>query len=297
VGGGANFPNGYPWQGGKKVWHDTVYALTRTGGVWEVVGRLPHPLAYGVSATVNGRLVCIGGSDSQRHYAEVFALKWISGRLETLPLPSLPVPLANAAGTTVGATVFICGGSEEPGELAAKNRLFALDLSQNPPAWKELAPCPGKGRILPVAASLDGAFYIAGGAALEPAASRIARVYLRDTWRYRTGAGWQRMADLPAPSVAAPSPAPSLDSTFLIVGGDDGSLAGFQPVDKHPGFPKTILAYDAKADAWRTNGEVPAARATAPTAYWNNHFVILSGEMRPGVRSPEVWTLSPGTAP
>ena len=144
---------------------------------------------------------------------------------------------------------------------------------------------------------MNGAFFLAGGAALEPANGRVARVYLRDTWRYRPGEGWHRLADLPNPSVAAPSPAPSAGSTFFIVGGDDGSLSSFQPIERHPGFPRRILAYDTGSDAWREAGVAPVARVTVPTAYWRDRFVIPSGETRPGVRSPEVWAFSVDVKP
>jgi N-acetylneuraminate epimerase len=295
VAGGANFPNGFPWQGGKKMWHDEIYALAETNGQWQVAGRLPRPLAYGISLTTPEGVLCIGGSDATRHYADVFRLKYSAGKLETNNFPPLPVPLANAAGALVGKTVFVCGGSDQPGELNALNRLFSLDISSATPGWTELEPLPGKPRILPVAAVIDGTFYLAGGAALEPTNGHIARVYLRDTWSYQAGHGWKQLADLPKPSVAAPSPAPVFGTEFIVAGGDDGSLTGFKPVEKHPGFPKTGLAYDAAKNLWRTNVPVSAPRATTPVVFWRDRFVIPSGEMRPGVRSPEVWTLRVGT--
>jgi N-acetylneuraminate epimerase len=291
VAGGANFPNGFPWQGGRKAWHDEIYVLDEPVGHWRVAGKLPRPLAYGISLTTAQGVLCIGGSDAARHYADVFLLKQSAGRVETTAFPPLPVPLANAAGALVGGTVFVCGGSSQPGEHAALNRLFSLEIAAGAPGWTEREPLPGKPRILPVAAAVGGAFCLAGGAALESTGGPVARVYLRDAWSYRPGAGWKRLADLPKPSVAAPSPAPGGDSEFFIVGGDDGSLAGFKPVEQHPGFPKTILAYDGRGDCWRTNGEVPAPRATVPVVRWRGRFVIPSGELRPGVRSPEVWAV------
>jgi len=292
VAGGANFPNGYPWQGGKKAWHDTIYALSATNGQWQNVGHLQRPLAYGISLSIPQGVLCIGGSDAGRHYADVFLMQYVTNTLSIKNYPSLPVPLANAAGAVVGSQIFVCGGSDQPGELAAFNRLFMLDLAAPVPHWLELEPCPGKARILPVAAAIKDTFYLAGGAALEPANGHISRVYLRDTWSYQPGHGWHRLADLPKPSVAAPSPAPGMGSEFFLVGGDDGSLANFKPVENHPGFPKTIMAYDADKNVWRTDGDIPAARATTPVVWWQDRFVIPCGEMRPGVRSPEVWTLS-----
>jgi N-acetylneuraminic acid mutarotase len=292
VAGGANFPNGYPWEGGKKVWHDRVYALTATNAHWQMAGRLPRPLAYGISITTPKGVLCIGGSDATGHHAEVFMLKYSGGKIQLEDFPALPVPLADAAGALAGSTVYVCGGAERAGEQAALNRLFALDLAASPAGWRELSPCPGKPRILPVAAAIRDTFYLVGGAALEPANGRVARVYLRDAWSYTPGSGWQALPDSPKPIVAAPSPAPSVDSEFLVVGGDDGSHVGFKPVQKHPGFSKSILAYDARANAWSVDGETPAPRATTPVVRWQNRFVIPCGEMRPGIRSPQIWTLS-----
>ena len=293
VAGGANFPGKMPWKGGQKVWHDEVYALAGMNGQWERVGRLPRPLAYGVSVTTKLGMVCLGGSDADRHYREVFRLSFQAGRLAVQPLPSLPLPLANAAGALVGSTIYVAGGSDQPGEQSALNQCFALDLDKAPPAWSTLPPCPGKARILPVAAAGETDFYLFGGAALERTNGRIARVYLRDAWCYGPEHGWQRLADLPKPCVAGPTPAPRVNASFLLVGGDDGLLAGFQPLEKHPGFPNQILVYDVSTGNWRTDGEVPAARATVPAVFWRDHFVLPSGEMRPGVRSPEVWSFSP----
>ncbi|MCX6878023.1 MAG: galactose oxidase [Verrucomicrobia bacterium] len=296
VAGGANFPDKMPWEGGRKVWHADVFALEKPDGKWRKVGQLPCPLGYGVALTTERGVLCLGGSDAARHHAEVFAVTLTNGVLQTHPLPSLPVPLANAAGALLGDTVLLCGGSEQPGEQSALNRLFALDLAQAAPQWREWPPCPGKPRILAVAAAVDGAFYLAGGAALEPTNGKVARVYLRDAWRYRPNHGWSRLADLPEPCVAAASPAPVADSAFFLIGGDDGSRVGFQPIGKHPGFAKSIFAYDTKTDSWRNAGENPAPRATLPTVWWRGGCVLPSGEIRPGVRSPEVWSwrLHPG---
>lgn len=295
VAGGANFPGKMPWDGGQKVWHDEVYALDQTNGAWQLAGRLPRALAYGVAVSINGGVLCIGGSDAAGHHREVFELHWRHGRLETEPRDPLPLPLAQACGAVVGNTVYVACGATEPGEKTATNRVFALRYASKDLRWREVEAFPGQSRILPVAAAIGDTLYLAGGAALEPTNGHVARVYLRDAWSFRPDRGWRRVADLPKPSVAAPSPAPGVGSEFFVVGGDDGSLAGFQPVEKHPGFPKMILAYDAVKNLWRTNGETPAPRATVPVVRWQDRFVIPSGELRPGVRSPEVWTLRIGT--
>ena len=293
VAGGANFPDQKPWENGKKIWYDTVFALDKPDGVWRIVGKLPRPLGYGVSVTTSNGIVCVGGSDAEKHHAKVFLLTLRDGVVENRNLPNLPIPLANGSGALVGDTILIFGGSDVPGEKSALNRLFAFDLKAGNPQWRELEPCPGPGRFLSVAAVVEGVFYVAGGAGLQETNGNMARVFLRDAWSYRPGSGWKRLADLPKPAVAAPSPAPVAASKFYIIGGDDGSLVGFQPMEKHPGFPKSVVTYDARSNVWSIAGEVPASRAVLPTTFWHGRWVMPNGEARPGVRSPEVWSFTP----
>lgn len=292
VAGGTNFPEIKPWDGGKKIWHDTVYALANPNGKWREVGKLPRALGYGVSATVGDGVVCIGGSDVNQHYPDCFKLTVVEGRLRVQSLPALPIPLANAAGVTIGEVIYVCGGSDKPGEQSALNRLFALDLSANRPAWNELEPCPGRPRLLPVAAAVNGSFYLVGGADIVMRESKLVREYLADAWRYEPVTGWQQLARLPKPVVAAPSPAPVVGDSFFIMGGDDGSRVGFQPVQKHPGFSDEMFAYDTRRGEWRRAGKIKAPRVTTPVAWWQERWVIPSGEVRPGVRSPEVWAVT-----
>jgi N-acetylneuraminic acid mutarotase len=292
VAGGANFPDQMPWQGGRKVWHDSVFVLETPTGPWKKAGQLPHPLGYGVSVSHKHAVICVGGSDATRHYADAFQLRWRSGALAIEPLPALPMPLANMSGALAGQVLYIAGGTEAPGEQCATNRFFALNLSARQPAWSELPPVPGPPRLLAAAAAHNDAFYLFGGATLAPnAEGKVVRAYLRESWRFRPGPGWERLDDLPRPCVAAPSPAPFVAGKFLLLAGDDGSRAGFSPVKKHPGFANGILAYAPASGRWSAGGEVPAPRATAPCVEWRGRWVVPSGELRPGVRSPEVWSL------
>ena len=68
---------------------------------------------------------------------------------------------------------------------------------------------------------------------------------------------WRRVADLPHPVVAAPSPAPSDAAGFYVLGGDDGSQVG-SPPEQHRGFTRLALRYDGKSEKWAAAGGVPA---------------------------------------
>lgn len=305
VAGGANFPDKMPWEGGKKVWHDDIWILDKPDGAWRSAGKLPRPLAYGISVTVNNSVLCAGGSDANKHYADVFELHWKDGKLECWKQsPPLPIPLALAAGAVTSEdVVYIACGSTEPGEKHASNRIFTSGLHWKDRAWREIPALPAEPRILPCAAAHGKNFYLFGGAALGEENRKIVRRYLRDAWQYSEAGGWKRLAFMPRRFVAAATPAPVVvpankskdkDTGALIylIAGDDGTKAGTDPVT-HPGFPKTILCYNTATNTWTEAGETPAPRATVPCVKWNNSFVLPSGEVRPGVRSAEVWAFTP----
>jgi N-acetylneuraminate epimerase len=295
VAGGANFPDKAPWDGGKKAWHDAVYALTAKTGEWKQAGTLPRPLAYGVSATWHNRMICVGGSDAQSCYPNAFWLDMDRGRVTATTLSPLPSPISNACGECVGGILYIAGGQIANDSTEAVRSVYTLDLSDPDAAWKTIAPIPGPGRILATAAAFDGGFYVMGGASLSTGDDHLPqRKYLRDAYRYDPIVGWKRIADLPMTIVAAPSPAPTDKTGIYILGGDDGSHVGFKPVIAHPGFSKTIYHFDSRAGAWAKAGETPAARVTVPCVRWNDGWCVTGGEMRPGVRSPQVWMFDPG---
>ncbi len=300
VAGGANFPDAPPWRGGKKVWHDRIYVLSDPDGKWLDAGKLPQPIGYAVSISIPDGLgvgpgvATFGGSDADQHYAEGWLLRWRDGRLEQTALPPMPRPCAQGCGALIGNTIYIAGGIESPDATVAMHQLWALDVDQKPLAWKELEPWPGPARMLSVSAVQDGALYLCSGVELSAGVDgKPVRKYLRDAYRYEPTHGWTRIADLPRAAAAAPSPAPTADPPgFLILGGDDGSRVDFRPLDQHPGFSRSILAYDARRDAWDDSGEQPVSHVTTSVVFWRNRYVIPSGEVRPGVRSPDVISLT-----
>ena len=298
--GGANFPDRMPWEGGAKVWHDEIYVLASPEGAWTTVGKLPRPLAYGVSIQTDEGVLCIGGNDASRCYADVFLVTWDGQAPRVRPFPSLPVPLANACGASAGVTVFVAGGETEPNAVRCSTGFFSMTMNAKRPYWRKLSPCPGEARTLAVAASAQGRFLLMGGVALSAGQDgKPVRRYLNTACCFEASAQeWRALPDMPRPAAAAPTPAPVLmDSQVLVLGGDDGSRAGFQPLSDHPGFPGTVLAYDLLAGAWSSLKAVPAPRATLPAVAWRGRIVLPSGEVRPGVRSPEVWAAETGEAP
>jgi N-acetylneuraminate epimerase len=85
-----------------------------------------------------------------------------------------------------------------------------------------------------------------------------------------------------------------INGKLILIGGDDGSQVNALP-NQHQGFRHDVLAYDPKTDRWEDLGDAPFAHVTTTTVVWKNKIVIPSGEVKPGIRSPEVWSSSAPT--
>lgn len=290
VAGGANFPGKRPWEAGTKVWYDDVWTLNHPDGTWRKAGKLPKPLGYGVSVTWKDEVICIGGSNAEGHHAAVFSLRMDGQEVAIRSYPDLPKPCANMCGELVGSTLYVAGGVEKPDAVQALHTFWSLDLADANAQWRELPSWPGKERMLATAGAAGGAFYLFSGAALHAdQEGKPVREWLKDTFRYIPGKGWENLPDMPHVAVAAASPALMFQQTLLVVCGDDGSRLGFKPETQHPGFPHRAQGFDFAASKWLPLNEAPFSRATVPTVPWRGGFVLPSGEARPGYRTPEVW--------
>ena len=305
--GGANFPEAMPWDGGKKIWYDAIYILESGATSWRLATeKLPRPLAYGVSATYNDRIIIAGGSDATNHYADVFSISYRNGKITFEDLPALPFPLANMTGALVGHHLFIAGGHSNAREVP-RNTFLALDLDNNTSdrQWAALAPWPGPARMQAVSASMQGSFFLFSGVDLREGSDGVReRIILTDAYRYTPGekdfrnGSWSRLADMPRAVAAGPSPAPTMASDHIFFpGGLDGKTAQHKDPATFPGFVRDLLAYHVQSDTWLTFGKLPenTTRVTVPAVKWNDKWVIVNGEAGPGKRSPKVFALSKRT--
>jgi N-acetylneuraminic acid mutarotase len=297
VGGGANFPDRKPWEGGTKVWHDTLFVLQSGDRDWNVMGKLPRPIGYAVCFDDDaGGMIYAGGSDAAGHSADVVRMRREGRRLVYESLPPLPATIANACGTRVGGALYVVGGIDSPNATAALSSVYRLDLAKPQDGWRAMPPLPGDGRMLAVAAAVGESLYVVGGVALRAGPDgKPSRRYLSDGYCLDPGGQWRRLPDLPRPVAAAPSPAPADGRAFYILGGDDGSQVGLSP-DLHRGFRRDVLRYDVASAQWSEAGTLDHAHVTTPTARWRDRWYVPGGEVRPGIRSPEVWTFTPPAA-
>jgi N-acetylneuraminic acid mutarotase len=314
--GGANFPGVPVWEGGKKAFYDSIFVLETPSGSWKKLEQtLPHPLAYGVSASHGEKVICVGGEDGERARNEVFSLEWTGGRAVIESLPPLPRPCTYGCGGLLGDHVYIAAGVDEPPWSTQKEAfrgLWRLDLGRADAAWEELPPWPGPERFEAAAALVGGSFYLFSGLQMQRGVAGdgkpgITTRLLVDAYRFTlTSSGtrpvgrWERVRDLPRGAAGAASPAPILShEEFLLAGGwDERAVSlgnrGQALLAEHPGVTRECSVYHRSSDSWTSGPLFPdrsMARVTMPTTWWGDRWVMASGEARPGVRSPRVFTV------
>lgn len=256
VAGGANFPDKLPWEGGTKIWWDDVWVLDGLSGStprWASGAslKLPRQLGYGISVDLPEGVLCAGGHDVERCYADVFILSWDTKakKLAKTDLPPMPEPLSFMAGALVGDTLYVAGGQTTMKNAVPSKHFWALDLSKRKAGtetlkWQVLPGWPGAARVLPVAAAQRGAkgpeFFLFSGR--TPEAGKPTQI-LSDAYAYDPQAkAWRTLppvgAGLPGAgsgakglSVMAGSAAAVGTSEIWLFGGDRGEL--FLELEKH----------------------------------------------------------------
>lgn len=291
--GGTNFPGEPVWKQGKKVWYDQIHVCD--GKQWKVAGTLPRPMAMGAAVSIPQGVLVIGGGDEKNLFDDVFVLKHVNGKIEREDWPAFPKKIMASSAVLIGTRVFVVGGHDQMSPLAngPLADVWSLDLKDTAKKWRSEAPIPADGRWLPIVGT-DGQslFVISGFARKVNAENKPAIHCLSDVWKFTlnsTGGEWTRLADLPRANAAAPSPAPFVGGELMLLGGgvDDSNFG--VPMDKRPPFPSTIIAVDVKTGQSRVIGAVKSSVVAAHTADFQKGTVVVSGEVKAGVRTPEVW--------
>lgn len=320
VAGGANFAPADTadlWDA-PKDYHAAAFVLARPPGAgalaWQTGFALERPVAYGACASLPQGVVCIGGDDGAGAVADCFLLSWdpAARKLVQAGLPPLPGPITACTAAVIGTQVYLVGGQTDVGLDAATDRAWRLDLAtlaSGQASWEPLPPVPGGPRAYPlVAAQHDGfgeCLYVIGGRRQRPGTDGVVGIdVLGDLHefsptRFATdpGAAWRRRADPPTPLMAGAA-APLGQSHVIVLAADDGALLDEQAADpefarRHPGFPRRSWAYHTITDTWTAAGETPACPVTTPAVPFDGGLVLASGEVRPRVRTADVWRIVP----
>jgi len=301
VAGGANFPK--PVWENAKVWHDRIFVLTKSDDdyAWKDGGKLPRAIAYGSAVSTSDGVVCMGGNDADETFDEVFLLSWDakSEEITTTPYPSLPRPCSFSAATLIGDVIYLAGGQSGQSLETAMTNFWSLDLSRKEmPAefvWKELPAWPGPTRALNLTVSQHNGYndcvYVISGRRQD--GEEFA--FLRDVWEYNPTKGkWRQRKDAPRCLMAGTAIGFGQSHLFVLGGATEKLFFDADALkDEHPGFIKQSLAYHTITDTWTEAGATPANHVTTIAVKWGDEIIIPTGEVRPRVRSPKVYRVTP----
>lgn len=324
VGGGANFPepartsNRQPMLG-KAYWND-AFVLRRARGGYEWLDarlRLDDAIGYAACVSTEHGVLVIGGEGFRggpngsavatvELFADVFLLSYApaSKQLRREDLPPLPRPMSYGTAARVGEIVYVAEGSS----------FYALDLTRPHRGWAERPSWPGDPRTVAVSGSDGESFYLLSGRGqLGDGSWR----FYTDAYAYRPGRGWRRVADLPWCVTAGLAVG---DRRGITVYAGDRDIKRWNLIqeltavrdeeppdsaewqrrndvltwvyDHHTGFNTELLRYDTRRDRWSVSGSFTgASQVTTPAIEWDGDTIIVSGEIRPGIRTPTVWRI------
>ena len=304
VGGGANFPAGGPLTGGAKVTYPDVYVLrATTAGLTETDhAQMPYPVGYGVSVTTPDGVLYFGGSTDESGARAVTRLTAPNGKLHTETLPALPFALQNGVAAYDKDTVYL-GGGKQDGVLSKK--FYTYDIKTG--TLTSLPDFPGEAREQSVAEFLGGRFCVFSGGANVAYTDGYAYDPKAQTW---TSVAGPNVNGTPVSLLGARAVRLNADE-MLVVGGFNreiydwavsnlNTLQGEEkdafrahyftmpPEDYH--WNREILVYSAKADAWRSVGQLPfPAPCGEALVIARGALFSISGEVKPGVRSPRLY--------
>jgi len=322
VAGGANFPNGLPWEGGKKYYSNEIHVLQKEGKdfVWnkKVKHTLAEPIAYCGNTSTEKGIVYAGGENEHGISDKAFLINFDKDKSEIVvkPLPAMSLALTNVALTHIGNVVYAAGGDEARN---SSNSFFSLDLDDVNPQWKTLPDLP-VALANTTAIAQNGKygkeiFIIGGRTKTTSGISELQHtVFAFDIQKQQ----WKKCADISdGKNISNLSAAAgiALDKNYiLMIGGDNGIVfhkietyisqiakAGTKEEKEkltkeknalsihHKGFYKGLLLYDTKHNKWTNIGDYPfPAQVTTTAAKWGNEIVISNGEIKPGIRTPDV---------
>jgi N-acetylneuraminate epimerase len=322
VAGGSNFPDKLPWEGGKKVYYDKIFVLQKKGNEYcwnkKVKSVLPESIAYCGNTSTPSGIAYVGGENENGISDKCFLLKWNEkeNAVDVKPLPDFPLALTNIAVTNIEDVIYAVGGDEQNN---SSNSFFSLDLKDKNLHWKKLPGLPvalANATVVAQNCKSGKKIFVIGGRSKTPSGISDLHntVFAFDIQKNQ----WKRCADISngahTTKLSAAGGVALGNNEILITGLDNGNT--FHQIETliskiarannaeekeklteeknnlsihHKGFDKSLLLYNTNSDVWTKIGELPfPAHVTTTDVKWGNDIIVSNGEIKPGVRTPDV---------
>lgn len=312
IGGGANFPDLPPWEGGAKEIQRELFVYSKKGKTVHLLARdtLAEAVAYAASLCLPNGLFVIGGEtqDGKTNACHLINFDKDTGKITALRYPDLPAPLSNMGAVCIENKIFIVGGEFQD---AVSDQILQLDLNNLAQGWIQVGTLPYAASHLQLLADKSHNLFVVGGRkANKDTASTLYQTVLKSS---DGGRHWEKLTEIPFKAAAAVACILPDDGLWLL-SADRGTTfhrvetlifeakrASDQQEAKqlievknqlqrnHPGFGREIWRYDLSYEKWKKTGELPSnAPVTTTAVVWDDMIVLPSGEVKAGVRSPKI---------
>lgn len=317
VAGGANFPDGMPWEGGKKKYYAEGFVMKRIQkdslSLYKTFS-LPYPLAYTACISTPSGIVCAGGENPDGVSSKVIRLQWdeTADSVVIKKLPDLPLPLSSAGITIHDNTIYLAGGENSD---STSGGFYSLNITDPNARWNILPNLPyavSHAVVVAQSANDNPAVYMLGGR--KKNSNGISDIYATAYAFDLKKKEWKEIQSLPY-SLCAGTGIAAGKNGILLFGGDRGEtfhetevlIAAInaatntekkqhlirqknQLQSAHPGFSREVLVYHTTTNSWTKTDPMPfEAPVTTTAILWNNEVIIPNGEIRAGVRTPAIW--------
>lgn len=296
VAGGANFPNGYPWNGGEKQYYPDIYSYKNAN--WEISPiKFPVNLAYSSSLSTDKGIYIFGGENQQDFFDSI----WLMGLDDSTnsifieEIGKLPIPLSNASIAQSGSNIYISGGRNKNGSL---NTLILFNLETQ--KSHILSEIPFHTRAFHSSAiqetNQSKKLFLIGGreefnGAINPLPNWISFDLNTLTWSQEFPIEINSQEQLFMGAVSRPS-----GSMHILTYG--GSQQGDIITDKkilenHPGFSNKIVGFNTLTNKWFIVEEFKESLpVTSLGINTQEDFYLFSGEKSPGIRTPAIYKIT-----
>ena len=315
IGGGANFPGAMPWTGGAKKYYDAgyVYKIEMDSFFFLDSFKLPMAIAYAAVCTTPAGIIYAGGESDNGLSDKVQMIQWDDDNNSAIfsNLPDLPFAVTNASIAFYNNNVYLAGG-ERMDDVS--DRFLKLELDNLPAGWSEMQPIPKPLSHAVMVVQANGneqSVYVLGGRKRIPGST--SELY-SSNFSYDFKANkWKENNSMPYAMSAGTGMAVG-DHSILLFGGDKGEtfhkteelIAAINNENNaaikeeliknktivqstHPGFSKEILLYNAMANEWTMVDSIPFdVPVTTVAIQHKNKIIIPSGEIKSGVRTPQI---------
>lgn len=310
VAGGANFPDGMPWDGGTKAYSKEVY-LYAIGQNSELELTHTHTfedsVAYAANISLDNAIYSIGGERNGIATSDVYRYYLEDNTLKRVQLAALPQPLTNGGAAHVDEYIYFVGGENAE---SVSSKVYRLRFAEEGATWEEFSDLPKPITHAVITSDESENIYIIGGRKRNTNAKSdmYFEVYGLNILSKKT----ELIDNLP--ETLAAGTGGYFNHNLIVIGGDNAqtfhqveALIGAINLESdenmkaeliakknemqrsHPGFSTDVWIYNLTEKSWKKTNKLNGASPVTTTAvFYNDLIVIPSGEVRAGVRTDQI---------